>query len=81
MAFLDPRAWVRPRPGQRPKPVPRMSLGEIQADNARREAEQQAERMQQQAELERGRLEYEAGIQLTPVPAQTTIEGFTEIQF
>ena len=81
MAPIDPRAWIRPRPGQQPKSVPRISVEEIQVDYTRREAEQQAEGMQQQAELEQGRLEYEAGIQPTPVQAQTTIEGFTEIQF
>jgi hypothetical protein len=56
-------------------------MEEIQADYARREAEQRAERMQQQAELERARPEYQTGVQPTPVPKETTLEGFTETQF
>ena len=81
MASLDPRAWTRLRPGQRPQQVPRMSIEEIQADYARREAEQQADRIQQQAELERARLEHQAGVQPTPAPLETTLEGFAETQF
>jgi len=58
-----------------------MSIEEIQADYARREAEQQADRIQQQAELERARLEHQAGVQPTPAPLETTLEGFAETQF
>jgi hypothetical protein len=79
--MVDPRAWKSLRPGQRPQPVPRMSHEEIAAEYARREAEQQAERLQQQADLERARLEHQAGVQPTPVPSETTLEGFTETEF
>jgi len=77
---MDPRVWKSLRPGQRPKPVPRMSREEIGADYARREVERQAKRIQQQAELERARLEHQAGVQPTPAPSETTLEGFTETQ-
>jgi hypothetical protein len=77
---MDPRAWTRLRPGKDRQQIPPMTMEEIQADYARREAEQRAERMQQQAELERARLEYQTGVQPTPVPKET-LEGFTETQF
>jgi hypothetical protein len=82
---MDPRSWTAFKRQARHVRLPRLHPGEAeaihQADHARRQADQEHQRVQLAADLAAQRALVDAGIEPVLPPSETSLGGFIDQQF
>jgi len=82
---MDPRSWAVFKSQAGRVPVPRLSPGEAEAlhraEWARRQAEQEYQRVQLGADLAQEKARVDAGIDPVQPPSETSVESFIDQHF